>query len=126
MRTPLPRLLLALLAALCSALAVAAELLPLGGRYVIDVRTPGEWQRGHIEGAVLVPVKELPARIGELLPDKNAPIALYCASGGRSASGLKMLQTLGYTDVVDYGGLREAEQRVAASVEAECAVGKEC
>lgn len=115
---------LSMLLSLALGPATAAELQPVAGRHLIDVRTTLEWNIGHVEGAVHVPLKELPGRIGELLPDPSTPIALYCHSGGRSAKARELLMEMGYTDVVDYGGLEEAAARVTAAKE--CPAGASC
>lgn len=62
----------------------AKEMLASGGYAVVDVRNPDEWAAtGHVEGAILIPVNDLLARIGELPTDR--PILFICAAGGRSA-----------------------------------------
>ena len=94
---------------------IAAEPKLLGDRYVIDVRTHEEWQADHVEGAELVPVNEIASRIEGIIADKKAPIALYCGSGRRAENALKLLQEKGYSNVVNYGGLEEAKQKVEAS-----------
>jgi rhodanese-related sulfurtransferase len=71
--------------------------------FLVDVRTPEEYAEGHIPTAINIPVKE----IGERPPtsDKGALIIVYCASGGRSARSKARLEGLGYTRVVDFGGI---------------------
>jgi rhodanese-related sulfurtransferase len=71
--------------------------------FLVDVRTPEEYAEGHIPTAINIPVKE----IGERPPtgDKGALIIVYCASGGRSARAKARLESLGYTRVVDFGGI---------------------
>ena len=71
--------------------------------FLVDVRTSEEYAEGHIPTAINIPVKE----IGEHPPtaDKNALIIVYCASGGRSARSKERLDSLGYTRVVDFGGI---------------------
>ena len=72
------------------------------GALLLDVRSPGEFQGGHIEGAVNIPVGELGARLAEL-PDKGRAVVVYCASGMRSAAAKKVLLGAGYATVVDLG-----------------------
>ncbi len=74
------------------------------GAKVIDVRTRDEFDDGHYEGAVNIPVGELARRFGEVGP-KNAAYVLYCASGARSAMAAQMMKAQGFTDVVNAGGL---------------------
>ena len=81
------------------ALALAAE-----GRRVIDVREPSEWAEGHIPGATLLPLAEVPLRIGELVPDPSTPLLLHCLSGARSARAAVRLEALGYSDIVNMAG----------------------
>lgn len=117
------RLIRALPVLFCLSAATAAEpagtapLAPVGDHYVIDVRTVEEWNAGHIEGAALVPYESIGAKIAGLVPDKDAPIALYCRSGRRSGIALDALRKLGYTNVVNYGGFAQAQRLVGASLE---------
>jgi len=81
---------------------------------VLDVRTPEEFQNGHIDGAVNVPIDDLASRIDDMVPDKNTPIRVHCQSGGRSARAKKLLDSKGYAHVEDLGSLAHARQVVAA------------
>jgi phage shock protein E len=76
------------------------------GALVLDVRTRDEFEEEHYEGALLIPVNELPARIAEL-GDKSRPIVVYCASGARSASAARFLKQSGFADVTNAGGLSD-------------------
>jgi len=76
-----------------------------GGVILLDVRTPEEYEAAHIPAALLLPVDELPARAEETLPDKDAPILIYCRSGVRSANAANILISLGYANVYDIGGI---------------------
>ncbi len=71
------------------------------------MRTPAEYEAGHIPTAVNVPVDV----IGILLPAeaKDALIIVYCRSGNRSATARKILVDLGYTNVVDFGAVSRWE-----------------
>ncbi len=81
--------------------AVAADL----HRYaLLDVREPDEFLQGAIPGALHVPRGQLEFSIEGRLPDKGAPVAIYCAGGTRSAFAAKTLQDLGYADVVSVVG----------------------
>ncbi|GAB4574253.1 MAG: hypothetical protein Kow0077_19830 [Anaerolineae bacterium] len=73
--------------------------------YLVDVRTPEEWaEQGYIEGAVLVPVKEIAQHL-ELLPaDLDTPIVVYCAKGTRGTIAMTVLQMMGYTNVRNLAG----------------------
>jgi len=72
---------------------------------VLDVRTADETTAdGYIEGALLIPITELAARVAELPADKATPIVITCKSGHRGAMGMVYLQSLGYTNVRNLGG----------------------
>ena len=72
---------------------------------LLDVRTTSEFSDGHIAGAVLIPDFEIAVRAEAELPDKNALIIVYCQSGRRSANAANTLINMGYTNVVDLGGI---------------------
>ncbi len=73
--------------------------------FILDVRTQAEWDdKGHIEGAVLIPVNELVSRIAEIPTDKAAPIVVVCGSGHRGAMVQMYLNALGYTAVRNLNG----------------------
>lgn len=103
-----------LLLVLFVGLAHAAGLAPVGGRYLIDVRTEKEWNEGHIDGATLIPHDQIARQIAGVIADKNAPIALYCRSGRRSGIAMDTLKGMGYTNVVNFGGFAEATRKVDA------------
>ena len=71
---------------------------------LLDVREPEEYEQGAVPGAVHVARGNLEFSVEGRLPDKDAPIAVYCAGGVRSAFATKTLQDLGYTDVVSIIG----------------------
>ena len=73
----------------------------------IDVRTPEEFSRGHLKGAVNIPMQEIGEKISSVSPDKNAPVNLYCHSGRRAQVALQTLQQMGYTHVINQGGYAE-------------------
>jgi rhodanese-related sulfurtransferase len=68
---------------------------------LLDVRESEEWQAGHIEGAVHIPLGQLPTRLGELPPDGE--IVVVCRSGARSAQAVAWLNQNG-ADAVNLGG----------------------
>lgn len=74
------------------------------GAVVVDVRSVDEYQDEHFPKALNIPVNELSSRAGEI-GSKDKAIVLYCASGSRSAMGARILKSLGFTDVVNAGGL---------------------
>ena len=68
---------------------------------LIDVRTPEEYQKGHMQNSVNIPVEEIRSI---QISDKNAVIRVYCKSGARSARAKKILESMGYTNVINLGG----------------------
>ena len=75
------------------------------GYIILDVRRPDEYAEGHIPGAINVPNEEIgTAEIAEL-PNKSQLILVYCRSGRRSKEASEKLVKLGYTNVVEFGGI---------------------
>jgi phage shock protein E len=72
------------------------------GAQLVDVRSPAEFQSGHIDGAVNIPLNELGAKSARL-GEKDRPVVLYCASGTRSLVGRTMLKRQGFTHVFNLG-----------------------
>ena len=72
---------------------------------ILDVRSEEEYRMQRIDGAVLIPVGELKARAESELPDKDAQILVYCASGARSATAVRILTKRGYTNVHNIGAI---------------------
>ena len=71
---------------------------------LLDVRTPGEFSGGHIDGSINIPVQQLGKALQSGVPelaDKDRPIVVYCRSGRRSANAAKMLEGAGYTQIRD-------------------------
>ena len=74
------------------------------GAVLLDVRTPQEYQEGHIPGSKNVPLQALEA--GEApAPSKDTPLFVYCYSGARSRQAAGILARIGYTDVKNIGGI---------------------
>lgn len=85
---------------------VAMEMMESGDEFIlVDVRTQAEYDEGHIEGAVLLPLDQLETLSEEQLTDKDATILVYCRSGNRSAQASNILVDLGYQNVYDFGGI---------------------
>lgn len=82
---------------------------------LLDVRTPAEFASGHAAGARLIPHDEVRARAASELPDRDAPIVLYCRSGRRSGLAASALVELGYTRVYDFGPLSAWTGEIVAS-----------
>lgn len=74
------------------------------GALLVDVRTLGEFNEGHLPGAKLIPISEVENRISDFGDDKAKPIVVYCKSGIRSGRAKDILEAKGYTDVTNGGG----------------------
>lgn len=73
----------------------------------IDVRTPEEFKKGHLQGALNIPADQIAAKIAAVSPDKKAPVNLYCRSGRRAEAALQELKKMGYTNVTNHGGYED-------------------
>jgi thioredoxin len=78
-----------------------AKLIKTDNTVLLDVRTPNEYSESHIDGAILIPVQQLEARLNELAGQKNKQILIYCRSGNRSTVASKILIDAGFTSVVN-------------------------
>ena len=74
------------------------------GGLLLDVRTEDEYNSGHIGGAVLIPVGDLPGRIGEIDAYKNKPVMVYCRSGKRSMMAVEQLKSAGFKKIYNLKG----------------------
>ena len=72
---------------------------------ILDVRRPDEFAAGHIPGAINVPNETIGTVEISELPDKNQLIMVYCRSGRRSKEAAGKLVKLGYTNIVEFGGI---------------------
>lgn len=72
---------------------------------LLDVRTPEEYEEGHIEGAINIPLKSLSYDVENEIEDKETVIYLYCRSGVRVITAGQILQDLGYENVYNMGGI---------------------
>ena len=72
---------------------------------ILDVRRPDEYAEGHIPGAINVPNEEIGTTEIAELPDKSQLILVYCRSGRRSKEASEKLVKLGYTNIVEFGGI---------------------
>ena len=75
------------------------------GYIILDVRTEQEFASGHIPGATLLPNESIGTEDPDCLPDKDQLILVYCRSGNRSKQASDKLARLGYTNVVEFGGI---------------------
>ena len=84
----------------------AVELMEKEENYLIlDVRTQQEYAAGHIPGAIVVPNETIGTEEIAQLPDKDQLIMVYCRSGNRSKQASDKLVKLGYTNIIEFGGI---------------------
>jgi molybdopterin/thiamine biosynthesis adenylyltransferase/rhodanese-related sulfurtransferase len=93
-----------------------AEASRSAGAVLVDVREQAEWDAGYIPGAIHIPRAYLEQRIEEFVPDREAKVVVYCASGVRSAYGTATLGQLGYRDVASMAGGIHAWQALGLPV----------
>jgi len=76
------------------------KLADAGDARIIDVRTVGEFEAGHVKGAENVPIDELSAAAASW--DRAEPLAVYCATGSRSASAVQQLASMGFETIYHF------------------------
>jgi rhodanese-related sulfurtransferase len=81
------------------------------GAIILDVRSHGEYVTGHIEGSVNISVNKLSENLNKL-KSKKQPIITCCASGMRSASAKGILESKGYTNVINGGSWQSLEKKI--------------
>lgn len=80
------------------------------GAIIVDVRTKGEYQGGHIKGSINIPLQTLSQNLSKL--KKGKPIITCCASGMRSASAKSMLTSSGFSEVYNGGGWMSLQSKL--------------
>lgn len=76
------------------------------GAMLLDVRSPQEFEEGHLERAILLPEYEIKEKVSQVLPDKSQVIIVYCSTGHRGQKAQRILQRFGYQKVYNlYNGL---------------------
>ena len=83
------------------------------GYILLDVRRTDEYEEGHIPGAINIPNESIGTEEIAELPDKNQTIYVYCRSGNRSKQASQKLVDLGYTNVIEFGGIIDYSGEIA-------------
>ena len=84
---------------------------------IVDVRRADEYASGHIPAAINVPNEEIGEEAPEALPEKDQLLLIYCRSGNRSKQAAGKLAALGYTKVVEFGGILDWEGEIVSETE---------
>jgi phage shock protein E len=90
--------------------AVNLKTLVQNGAVIVDVRSKGEYQSGHIPGSMNIPVDVIAGQLSRL--PKGKPIITCCASGMRSASAKGILKSNGFEDVYNGGGWLSLQNKI--------------
>ena len=81
---------------------------------IIDVRTPDEYKSGHIENAINIEWQDIKTISSNISNDKK--IYLYCRSGNRSGKATEILKNIGYKDVINIGGIKDASNYLNSEI----------
>ena len=109
-------LLISLLFGLMSLSCTASEIEIKPDAVLIDVRTIQEWNTGHLESAIFLPVAQFPGSIERIVPDKSQQVILYCKSGVRARKMMKLMQNLGYDNVLNAKSVKGASKLLDMNV----------
>jgi phage shock protein E len=77
---------------------------------VIDVRSPAEFNSGHLPNTINIPLNEIETTLSRRVKDKNQVLLLHCLSGTRSGMAKNKMKTLGYAKVFNLGSLARARK----------------
>lgn len=80
------------------------------GAVIIDVRSKGEYQSGHIKNSINIPLDSLQSQLSKIKKDK--PVITCCASGMRSAAAKSALKAAGFTEVYNGGGWSSLQNKI--------------
>lgn len=69
------------------------------GALIVDIRSPQEYNEGHLSEAIVIPDYEIRSKISKIIPNKNQVIIVYCGTGIRSKNAQRFLRRMGYMNV---------------------------
>lgn len=92
------------------------EVTQLSNPILVDVRTDTEWNDGYIETAIHIPLDKILEKIEFAAEDKEQTIYLYCRSGNRSGKAEKALQSIGYINAKNIGGINQASSTLQLKI----------
>ena len=80
--------------------------------YLLDVRTPEEWNLGHHQKAILVPIGYFVTKLPKIITNKNSKILLYCKKGIRAEASAKIAERLNYNNIFWLDGTWEELKQI--------------
>lgn len=83
---------------------MSADMLNQRVAVMVDVRERDEWNHGHIEGAIHIPLGQIKARLSELEVYRGTALIVQCRSGRRSKEGYRILESAGFTNLYNLDG----------------------
>ena len=92
------------------------EVTQLSNPILVDVRTDAEWSDGYIETAIHIPLDSILKKIESAVTNKEQTIYLYCRSGNRSGKAEKALQSIGYINAKNIGGINQASSTLKLKI----------
>ena len=92
------------------------EVTQLSNPILVDVRTDAEWNDGYIETAIHIPLDKILEKIEVAAENKEQTIYLYCRSGNRSGKEEKALQSIGYINAKNIGGINVASSTLQLKI----------
>ncbi len=79
---------------------------------LLDVRTPAEYQKGYLQGAINLPQADVDTKAATVVPAKDTPIYVYCRGGREATMATEKLLKQGYTDVHNLGAMKNAREKL--------------
>ena len=79
---------------------------------LLDVRTPAEYQKGYLQGAINLPQADVDKKAAAVVPSKDTPVYVYCRGGREATMATEKLLKQGYTDVHNLGAMKNARERL--------------
>ena len=79
---------------------------------LLDVRTPTEYQKGYLPGAINLPQTDVDTKAATVVPSKDTPVYVYCRGGREATMATEKLLKQGYTEVHNLGAMKDAQKRL--------------
>jgi len=79
---------------------------------LLDVRTPTEYQKGYLQGAINLPQADVDTKAATVVPSRDTPVYVYCRGGREAAMATEKLLKQGYTNVHNLGAMKDAREKL--------------